>query len=121
MSCVISALVCVMLAASSNQKVVSTLDRSGSVTSDARAQTSSDQDGPPETKADLPDDDKPPTPAHTGWHAILVGLNGDIKHLPSTANLYIAGIGGALAFGAPPVDKTLNARLVSHYDIVNTI
>ena len=120
MSCLISALVCVILAASSNQKVVSTLDPSGSVTADARPQASADQDRPPETKADVPDD-KPPTPAHTGWHAILVGLNGDIKHLPSTANLYIAGIGGALALGVHPVDKTLNARLISHYDIVNTI
>ena len=121
MACLISALLCVMLVAPSNPIVVPPLDASRPVAVDARPQASADQEVAPATKADLPDDDKPPTPAHTGWHAILVGLSGDIKHLPSMANLYIAGIGGALALGVHPVDQTVNARLISHYDIVNNI
>jgi hypothetical protein len=110
-----------MLVAPSNPNVVPLFDASGAVAADTRPQASADQDGAPVTKADLPDDDKPRMPAHTGWHAILVGLKGDIEHLPSTTNLYIAGIGGALALGVPPADQTVNARLISHYDIVNNI
>src|SRR5689334_16502228 len=120
MVCLISALACAMLMAPSNPKIVP-LEASPQVAADTLPQAPADQDGTPEPKADLRDADKPPTPAHTGWHAILVGLNGDIKHLPSTANLYIAGIGGALALGVHPVDQTVNARLISQYDIVNRI
>ena len=114
------ALVCVMLTAPSNQNAVSTLDASEPLTADTRPQASANQDETPETKADLPDNDKPPTPPHTGWHAIVVGLQGDISHLPSTANLNLVGMGSALALGLQPLDQTVNARLVNHYDIVNT-
>jgi|KBSSwiS6_1023812.scaffolds.fasta_scaffold06945_4 membrane-associated phospholipid phosphatase len=117
---IVLALVCVMVVAPSNQNAPSTLDASGSVTAAAPLQVSPDQDGTLETKADFPDVDKPPTPPHTGWHAILVGLEGDISHLPSATNLNLLGMGSALALGLHPLDHTVNARLVSHYDLVNT-
>jgi len=65
--------------------------------------------------------DKPPTPQHTGSLAILRGLRDDVTNLPSERNLVFALIGGGMALGAHPFDRTVNARLVSHYDIVNTI
>ena len=79
-----------------------------------------DQDGPQEQKADAPED-KPPTPAHTGFRALLVGLKDDITHLPSRQNLYLAGIGGGLALGTHAVDRTVNARVLNQYDVVNEI
>ncbi len=64
---------------------------------------------------------KPPTPAHTGVRALLDGLKEDIKNLPSRPNLYLAGIGGALALAAHPADQTFNVRLRSHYALVNGV
>jgi hypothetical protein len=77
-------------------------------------------DAPPETAADGPDH-KPPTPAHTGFRALVEGLGSDIAHLPSKENLYTALAGGALAAGAGPLDVTVNTRLRNHYDTVNAI
>jgi hypothetical protein len=89
----------------------------------ARAQVAlltatSAQDGPQERKADA-QEGKPPTPAHTGFRAVLEGLKDDVRHLPSKQNLYAAGIGGGLALGAHALDKTVNARALNQNDIVN--
>ena len=65
--------------------------------------------------------DKPATPQHTGSRSILRGMKGDIRHLPSKDNLLIGAIGGGLALGMHPFDQTVNARLISHYEIVNRI
>lgn len=62
---------------------------------------------------------EPPTPPHTGIRALFANLVEDVKHLPAKQNLYLAGIGGALAGAAHPVDQSFNARLRSHYDAVN--
>lgn len=66
-------------------------------------------------------EEKPPTPSHTGFRALFVGLKDDITHLPSTRNLEIAAIGGGLALGAHPFDTTVNRRLLNQYDTVNAI
>ncbi len=63
---------------------------------------------------------KPPTPPHTGIRALAYNLVEDVKHLPAKQNLYLLGIGGALAGAAHPFDQTLNVKLRSHYDAVNT-
>jgi hypothetical protein len=97
------ALLCLVLATSSNQNPAPP-----------------DQVQPEEQKAAAPDD-KPPTPAHTGFRALLSGLKDDITHLPSRQNLYVAGIGGGLAFGAHTVDRDVNARVLNQYAVVNTI
>jgi PAP2 superfamily protein len=62
---------------------------------------------------------EPPTPPHTGIRALFANLVEDVKHLPAKQNLYLVGIGGALAGAAHPVDQSFNARLRSHYDAVN--
>ncbi|MBW8867203.1 MAG: phosphatase PAP2 family protein [Acidobacteria bacterium] len=62
---------------------------------------------------------EPPTPAHTGLHALFGNLVEDVKHLPSMENAYIATIGGGLALAAHPLDSGVNVRLRSHYDTVN--
>jgi hypothetical protein len=72
---------------------------------------------PAEQKAEAKE---PPTPAHTGIHTLLGDLVEDIKHLPAMENVYLAAIGGGLAAAAHPADRTLNARLISHDDAVNT-
>jgi membrane-associated phospholipid phosphatase len=64
---------------------------------------------------------RPPTPPHTGIHAMLDGLKEDAWHLPSKPNLYLALIGAGLAVGVHPVDQSFNARLRSHYDGVNRV
>ncbi|MGH9140209.1 MAG: phosphatase PAP2 family protein [Vicinamibacterales bacterium] len=85
--------------------------------------------GPPQeehTAQPDPQDQKaqaqePPTPAHTGIRALFGNLGEDIKHLPEMQNVYVAAIGGGLALAAHPADQSFNARLLSHYDTVNTI
>jgi hypothetical protein len=72
---------------------------------------------PQEQKAEAKE---PPTPPHTGIRALFGDLVEDVKHLPAMQNVYLAGIGGGLAAAAHPADQTLNARLISHYDTVNT-
>ena len=62
---------------------------------------------------------KPPTPPHTGIRALAYNLVEDVKHLPAKQNLYLLGIGGALAGAAHPFDQTFNTKLRSHYDAVN--
>jgi hypothetical protein len=84
--------------------------------SEPKAQDPRAQD-PNEQKAEAKE---PPTPAHTGIHALFGDLVEDIKHLPAMQNVYVAAIGGGLAAAAHPADQSLNARLISHYDAVNT-
>jgi membrane-associated phospholipid phosphatase len=72
---------------------------------------------PQEQKADAIE---PPTPPHTGIRALFGNLGEDIKHLPAMQNVYIAAIGGGLALAAHPADQAFNAKLLSHYDAVNT-
>jgi hypothetical protein len=64
---------------------------------------------------------KPPTPEHTGIHALFRDLGADYKNLAHLDNVYVAAIGGGLALAAHPVDQSFNAHLISHYDLVNTI
>jgi hypothetical protein len=71
---------------------------------------------PKEQKAEA----KEPPPPHTGIRALFANLVEDVQHLPTMQNVYLAAIGGGLAAAAHPIDQTLNARLISHYDAVNT-
>jgi membrane-associated phospholipid phosphatase len=66
------------------------------------------------------EDKEPPTPPHTGIRALFGNLGGDLKNLPAMQNVYIAAIGGGLALAAHPGDQAFNAKLLSHYDAVNT-
>jgi hypothetical protein len=75
----------------------------------------------PEKATDGAQDQKPPTPRHTGVRALFGGLKEDIKHLPSVENLYLAGVGGGLSAAVHPFDQSVNAHLISHYDGVNDI
>lgn len=64
---------------------------------------------------------KPPTPEHTGIHALVHNLGEDYKNLLHLDNLYIAGVGGGFALAIAPWDQTTNEHLRSHYDLVNDI
>jgi len=79
---------------------------------------------PPQQTAEAPqqkaDAKEPPTPEHTGIRALFNNLGEDIKHLPALPNLYIAMVGGGLAAAAHPGDQAFNAKVLSHYDAVNT-
>jgi membrane-associated phospholipid phosphatase len=84
-----------------------------------------EQQAEPREKKAEPQDQKadakePPTPAHTGIRALFGDLGEDLKHLPEMQNVYIAAIGGGLALAAHPGDQAFNAKLLSHYDAVNT-
>jgi membrane-associated phospholipid phosphatase len=57
---------------------------------------------------------------HVGFRTLLGEIRDDIMHLPVRENVTIALAGGALAMGAQPYDQTVNARLINHYDGVNT-
>lgn len=72
---------------------------------------------PQEQKAEAKE---PPTPPHTGIRALFGDLGEDLKHLPEMQNVYIAAIGGGLALAAHPADQAFNAKVLSHYDAVNT-
>ncbi len=50
----------------------------------------------------------PPTPRHTGVKAMVKGLILNFKYLPSTENLFWAGIGGGLAGAVHPADDNVN-------------
>ncbi len=52
--------------------------------------------------------EKPPPPAHTGLRAIVRGLRDDITHLPTTQNLWAAGLGGGLALAVHPIDQQVS-------------
>jgi PAP2 superfamily protein len=84
---------------------------------DGDAVTTAAESAPQDQRAEAKE---PPTPPHTGLHALFGNLVEDIKHLPAMENVYIAGVGGGLAVAAHPVDQTFNVRLRSHYDAVNT-
>jgi len=64
---------------------------------------------------------KPPTPPHTGLHALFRELGRDFTHLASMDNVYVATGGGALALAVHPADQSLNAHLRSHYTLVNSL
>jgi len=75
-----------------------------------------------EPRADQPPDGAaPPTPEHTGLRALFYNLGEDVKHLPAMQNVYLAAIGGGLALAAHPADQSVNAHLISHYDVVNAV
>ena len=54
-----------------------------------------------------------PTPRHTGVKALVKDLVEDVKHLPSTENLFWAGLGGGLALAVHPADDDLNRSLTT--------
>ncbi|HYM23022.1 MAG TPA: phosphatase PAP2 family protein [Vicinamibacterales bacterium] len=58
---------------------------------------------------------EPPTPEHTGIHALLGNLGEDVKKLPAMQNLYLAAIGGGVALAVHPADQTFNAHLQAPY------
>src|SRR5262245_5105596 len=77
----------------------------------------SDQDGPPQlalvspvafTQVVSQPAGPPPTPRHTGLKAMLKDLGEDFLHLPSTENLFWAGVGGGLALAAHPFDDNVH-------------
>jgi hypothetical protein len=86
----------------------STADSNGASPS---AQAPAPGDKPP-SKNDLKE---PPTPEHTGIHALFGNLLEDFRHIPSTQNLLIAASGGALAIAVHPADQRVNASMVAHY------
>jgi hypothetical protein len=76
---------------------------------------------PPDPTEQKAEAQKPPTPEHTGIRALFGNLLEDIKLLPRMQNAYIAAAGGGLALAVHPADQSVNAHLMSHYDLVNTI
>jgi membrane-associated phospholipid phosphatase len=67
------------------------------------------------------DEQKPPTPDHTGIRALFRNLGEDYKNLAHVDNLVVAGLGGGAALAVHPWDADINARLRSHYTLVNDI
>jgi hypothetical protein len=67
------------------------------------------------------EDKKPPTPEHTGIHALFKNLGQDYKNLLHMDNVYVAALGGAGAAAVHPLDATFNVHLRSHYTLVNDI
>ena len=65
--------------------------------------------------------EKPPTPEHTGLHALFRNVGQDYKNLAHWDNVVVAAIGGAGALAVHPLDTTFNEHLRSHYTLVNTI
>jgi hypothetical protein len=53
----------------------------------------------------------PPTPRHTGIHALFKNLGQDVKQLPSKENAIWAGVGGALALAVHPWDDNVTEAL----------
>jgi hypothetical protein len=70
---------------------------------------------------DSADAKKPPTPEHTGIHALFHDLGEDYKNLWSLDNLVVAGLGGGAALAIHPWDQNLNVHLLSHNDAFNDI
>jgi hypothetical protein len=58
----------------------------------------------------------PPTPPHTGLHALFHNLIEDVTKLPAMQNAYIAAAGGGLALAVHPADSTFNAKLSGHWN-----
>jgi membrane-associated phospholipid phosphatase len=111
-----SALLSLVLAAS----VMPNAQAPAPVSPVAVAPVQAEQDGPQEPSRDTADE-KPPTPEHTGLRGLLIGLRGDIAHLPSRQNVETAAIGGGLALVAHPLDESLNARLLNPSDLAKVI
>ena len=84
----------------------------------ARAQEAQPAAEKPQDSADAK---KPPTPEHTGIHALFHDLGDDYKNLWSVDNAVVAGVGGAAALAVHPLDPTFNIHLRSHYTLVNHI
>jgi PAP2 superfamily len=85
------------------------------------AQAQTPATAPAEPQEQKADQKEPPTPEHTGIHALFGNLAEDIKHLPEMQNVFIAAIGGGLALAVHPADQTFNANLQSHYVTVNDV
>lgn len=68
-----------------------------------------------------PEVKEPPTPPHTGVQALLRGLAGDIRHLPSVPNLYLGVLGGGAALAVHPLDDTVNVRLRGPNDAARVV
>jgi membrane-associated phospholipid phosphatase len=56
----------------------------------------------------------PPTPRHTGVHALLKDLVTDFTKLPSKENALWAGFGGGLALAVHPLDDNVNQALINN-------
>ena len=102
-------------------------DRQSDPQRNAQQQTQSQPDQQADQQTDQPDGGQidrkapPPTPEHTGFHALAGNLVEDIKLLPAKQNLYLALVGGGLAAAVHPADQYVNVHLRNHYDTVNTI
>src|SRR5881628_3782924 len=72
-------------------------------------------------RPDSADAKKPPTPEHTGVHALFRNLGEDYKNLFHLDNLVVAGLGGGAALAVAPWDAVVNDHLRSHYEVVNDI
>jgi hypothetical protein len=55
----------------------------------------------------------PPTPGHTGIHALFRDLGADVTHLASKENLFWAAVGGGLALAVHPADDNVNQSMVN--------
>ncbi|HWF85362.1 MAG TPA: phosphatase PAP2 family protein [Vicinamibacterales bacterium] len=88
-------------------------------------QATDDETQPPQAVNDETqppgEEKKPPTPPHTGIHALFRNLGDDYKHLWSVDNGIVAAVGGGLALAVHPLDPTFNIHLRSHYALVNSI
>src|SRR6185369_6431939 len=87
---------------------------------DPQEQSVAPQEQTPDPQKQKADAKEPPTPPHTGIRALFGDLGQDFKHLPEMQNVYIAAIGGGLALAVHPLDQSFNAKVLSHYDAVNT-
>lgn len=56
----------------------------------------------------------PPTPRHTGVKAMVKGMIVNFKYLPSTENLFWAGVGGGLAGAVHPADDNVHNWVVDN-------
>jgi membrane-associated phospholipid phosphatase len=119
---VIAALALMSSLAAEPPAVEATLSQSSIVDATPQSPQSPDQDPPQPAPAgsDVPaEEKKPPTPPHTGIKALVSGVVGDARHLPSKENALIALGGAGLALAAHQVDPTFNQHLNSHYTLVN--
>ena len=80
-----------------------------------------DVNDPRERAQEKAQEKEPPTPAHTGLHALFGNLGEDIKHLPATQNLYLVVIGGGLAAAAHPADQAFNRHVQSPSAVVSAV
>lgn len=86
-----------------------------------RAPLAAQQEGETPQPPGSTEDKKPPTPEHTGVHALFRDLGEDYKNLWHLDNLVVAGLGGGAALAIHPWDQEINAHLRSHYDLVDDI